>query len=106
MRILVINPNSTEAVTRGIVEAVGPLRMAGGPAIDHFTKKCVAARNTVLNALPEAPELRERAYRIKQETMANLDRYLEQMADAVFTGIKRYFAKNPPLARDKIGTNP
>jgi allantoin racemase len=37
MRILVINPNSTEAVTRGIDEAVEPLRMPGGPAIDCVT---------------------------------------------------------------------
>lgn len=36
-RILVINPNCTEAVTRGIDEAVEPLRMAGGPAIDCVT---------------------------------------------------------------------
>lgn len=39
MRILVINPNSTDAVTRGIDEAVEPLRMAGGPAIDVVTLK-------------------------------------------------------------------
>jgi allantoin racemase len=39
MRILVINPNSTEAVTRGIDEVVEPLRMAGGPAIDCLTLK-------------------------------------------------------------------
>ncbi len=52
-------------------------------AIQLFTHKSVAGRNAVLNALPEAPELRERAYGIKQRTMANLDRYLEQMADAV-----------------------
>ena len=39
MRILVINPNSTETVTRGIDEAVEPLRMAGGPAIDCVTLK-------------------------------------------------------------------
>jgi allantoin racemase len=39
MRILVINPNSTEAVTRGIDQAVEPLRMAGGPAIDCATLK-------------------------------------------------------------------
>jgi Asp/Glu/hydantoin racemase len=38
-RILVINPNSTEAVTRGIDEAVEPLRLAGGPAIDCVTLK-------------------------------------------------------------------
>lgn len=38
-RILVINPNSTEAVTRGIDEACEPLRIAGGPAIDCVTLK-------------------------------------------------------------------
>lgn len=52
-------------------------------AVGLFTKKSVAARNAALRALPDAPELRERAYHVKQETMANLDRYLEQMADAV-----------------------
>lgn len=36
-RILVINPNSTEAVTRGIDEACEPLRIAGGPGIDCVT---------------------------------------------------------------------
>ena len=39
VRILVINPNSTEAVTRGIDQAVEPLRMTGGPAIDCVTLK-------------------------------------------------------------------
>src|SRR5438876_11032715 len=38
-RILVINPNSTEAVTRGIDQAVEPLRISGGPAIDCVTLK-------------------------------------------------------------------
>ena len=32
--------------------------------------------------------------------------YQDKMADAVFTGIKRYFAKNPPLARDRLAQNP
>jgi len=32
-RIRVVNPNSNEAVTRGIDEAVQPLRFAGGPEI-------------------------------------------------------------------------
>jgi Asp/Glu/hydantoin racemase len=36
-RILVINPNSSDAVTRGIDEACEPLRMAGGPAIECVT---------------------------------------------------------------------
>ena len=36
-RILVINPNSTEAVTRGIDDAVEALRIPGGPTIDCVT---------------------------------------------------------------------
>lgn len=36
-RILVINPNSTEAVTRAIDAAMVPLRMADGPAIECVT---------------------------------------------------------------------
>ncbi len=38
-RILVINPNSTEEVTRGIDEACAPLRIAGGPRIECMTLK-------------------------------------------------------------------
>ena len=37
--ILVINPNSTEAMTRGIDGACAPLRMPGGPAIETATLK-------------------------------------------------------------------
>jgi allantoin racemase len=37
--ILVINPNSTEAMTRGIDAACAPLRMAGGPAVETATLK-------------------------------------------------------------------
>lgn len=36
-RIVVINPNSTVAVTRGIDEAIAPLRFADGPRIDCVT---------------------------------------------------------------------
>jgi Asp/Glu/hydantoin racemase len=36
-RIVVINPNSTEAVTDAIDRAVAPLRMAGGPEIECVT---------------------------------------------------------------------
>jgi len=52
-------------------------------SVELFAGKVLPARNAAFAALPEAPQLRERAYRIKQETMANLDRYLEQMAEAV-----------------------
>ena len=36
-RILVINPNSTEAVTRSMDEALEPLRVTGGPEIKSVT---------------------------------------------------------------------
>ena len=36
-RIIVINPNSSEAVTRAIDAAVAPLRSAGGPEIECLT---------------------------------------------------------------------
>lgn len=64
-------------------------------AIDNFTGKAVAGRNALLGALPDAPDLRERAYRIKRETMANLDGYLAQMAEAVEArGGKVHFAED------------
>jgi allantoin racemase len=37
--ILVINPNSTESMTRGIDAACEPLRISGGPAIETATLK-------------------------------------------------------------------
>jgi len=36
-RIIVINPNSTQAVSQAIDAALGPWRMAGGPAIECVT---------------------------------------------------------------------
>jgi L-lactate dehydrogenase complex protein LldF len=64
-------------------------------AIEVFSKNVVKGRNAVLDALPDAPELREKAYRIKQETMTTLDRYLEQMANAVEKrGGKVFFASD------------
>ncbi|NIA70633.1 Asp/Glu racemase [Pelagibius litoralis] len=36
-RIVIVNPNSTAAVTRGISEAVEPLRRPDGPVIDCIT---------------------------------------------------------------------
>ena len=38
-KILVINPNSTDAVTRGIDAACEPLRMQGGPLVEVATLK-------------------------------------------------------------------
>src|SRR5215213_4428135 len=64
-------------------------------SVTTFQDRAVATRDAVLSALPESPELRDRAYHIKQQTMANLDRYLEQMAGAVEArGGNVFFAKD------------
>jgi N-acetylmuramoyl-L-alanine amidase len=40
----------------------------------------------------------------EEEKRLASEAYQERIAEAVFIGIKRYFAKNPPLARDKIAS--
>lgn len=64
-------------------------------ALALYTAKSVAGRNAAVGDLPDAPELRERAYSIKQEAMGQLDQYLEQMAEAVEQrGGKVHFASD------------
>jgi N-acetylmuramoyl-L-alanine amidase len=38
----------------------------------------------------------------EEERKLRSEAYQKKMAEAVFTGIKRYFAQNPPLARDRV----
>ena len=40
-----------------------------------------------------------------EERRLNDDAYQEKMARAIFKGIKRYFTKNPPLAKSKLAVN-
>jgi len=42
----------------------------------------------------------------EEENKLKSSAYQHKMADAIFTGIKRYFSKNPPLAPAQIATNP
>ena len=67
-RILVINPNSSEIVTRGIDAALDPLRMAGGPEIECRT-------------LPEGPPAIQTQRDIEQVTLP-LARMIERESDA------------------------
>ena len=41
----------------------------------------------------------------EEERRLRDDAYQNKMADAIISGIKRYFARNPPLARDKLVLN-
>ena len=73
-------------------------------AVELFTNKSVKVRNAALGELPDAPELRERAYYIKQQTMANLDLYLEQLVEAVEkNGGHVHFASDGEEATSYIG---
>ena len=38
----------------------------------------------------------------EEERRLNDDAYQNKMADAIMAGIRRYFAKNPPLAKSKL----
>jgi N-acetylmuramoyl-L-alanine amidase len=40
----------------------------------------------------------------EEERKLRSDAYQKKMAEAVFAGIKRYFAQNPPLGRDRVAT--
>jgi N-acetylmuramoyl-L-alanine amidase len=41
----------------------------------------------------------------EEERRLNDDAYQTKMAEAIFNGIKRYFAANPPLARETVARN-
>jgi L-lactate dehydrogenase complex protein LldF len=74
-------PSGVEGFDRRAGRAVRDRTLHG--AIERYARTSVATRNRALGALAEAPRLRERAYGIKKDVMANLDRYLEEMADRV-----------------------
>ena len=59
--------------------ADGPLQAALG----RLTDTLLAANQRGYSALPDTDKLREHAKRIKEHTLAHLDRYLEQLADSV-----------------------
>jgi N-acetylmuramoyl-L-alanine amidase len=40
-----------------------------------------------------------------EEKRLKSEAYQDQIAEAVFAGVKRYFAMNPPLARDRVAEN-
>jgi allantoin racemase len=59
-RILVINPNASEAVTRVIDEAMRPLRMLGGPDI-RCTTLAEGPPAVEANAMPTPSSCRSAA---------------------------------------------
>jgi N-acetylmuramoyl-L-alanine amidase len=41
-----------------------------------------------------------------EEKKLSRPEYQDQLASAILQGVRKYFAKNPPLARDKVAVNP
>jgi len=73
--------------------------------INRLHKSAVEQAGFAVLKAPDIPSiLIETAFISNPEEEAKLtdDAYQDQMADAVLKGIKRYFAKNPPLAKNKL----
>ncbi|ADJ62356.1 AMIN domain-containing protein [Herbaspirillum seropedicae] len=79
------------------------LKEIGG--INKLHKGAVEQAGFAVLKAPDIPSiLIETAFISNPEEEAKLtdERYQEQMADAILTGIRNYFAKNPPLAKNKL----
>ena len=73
--------------------------------INRLHKGSVEQAGFAVLKAPDVPSiLIETAFISNPEEEAKLtdDNYQNQMAEAVLKGIKRYFAKNPPLAKNKL----
>ncbi|NUU00533.1 N-acetylmuramoyl-L-alanine amidase [Herbaspirillum robiniae] len=79
------------------------LKEIGG--INKLHKGAVEQAGFAVLKAPDIPSiLIETAFISNPEEEAKLtdDHYQDQMADAILTGIRKYFAKNPPLAKNKL----
>ncbi|MFL9926458.1 N-acetylmuramoyl-L-alanine amidase [Herbaspirillum lusitanum] len=79
------------------------LKEIGG--INKLHKGAVEQAGFAVLKAPDIPSiLIETAFISNPEEEAKLtdERYQDQMADAILTGIRKYFAKNPPLAKNKL----
>ncbi len=73
--------------------------------INRLHKGAVEQAGFAVLKAPDIPSiLIETAFISNPEEEAKLtdDNYQEQMADAIVKGIKKYFSKNPPLAKNKL----
>ncbi|MFZ1180066.1 MAG: N-acetylmuramoyl-L-alanine amidase [Herbaspirillum sp.] len=79
------------------------LREIGG--INRLHKSTVEQAGFAVLKAPDIPSiLIETAFisNPEEEAKLNDDSYQDAMADAIMTGIKKYFSKNPPLAKNRL----
>jgi len=87
-------------VGKVVLEEIGGINQLHKPHVEQ-------AGFAVLKA-PEIPSiLIETAFisNPEEEKRLNDEEYQDKMANAIVTGIKRYFDRNPPLARSKVAQN-
>ncbi|GIZ52997.1 N-acetylmuramoyl-L-alanine amidase [Noviherbaspirillum aridicola] len=84
---------------------VGRAVLAELGGINRLHKQAVEQAGFAVLKAPDIPSiLIETAFISNPEEEAKLtdDDYQDKMADAVFKGIRKYFAKNPPLAKNRM----
>jgi N-acetylmuramoyl-L-alanine amidase len=99
--------SQTAAITDSLKLGKAVLSELGG--INTLHKPHVEQASFAVLKAPDMPSiLVETAFisNPEEERRLRSGAYQDRMADAIFNGIKRYFAKNPPLARDRLVLNP
>jgi N-acetylmuramoyl-L-alanine amidase len=100
---VLLDLSTTAQINDSMKLAKAVLGEIGG--INKLHKGAVEQAGFAVLKAPDIPSiLIETAFISNPEEEAKLtdDAYQDQMADAVMKGIKKYFAKNPPLARNRM----
>ena len=93
--------NDSLKLARAVLSEIGGVNTLHKPQVEQ-------AGFAVLKA-PDIPSILVETAFISnpdEERQLKSDAYQEKLAEAVFQVIKAYFAKNPPLARDRLVANP
>ncbi len=100
---VLLDLSTTAQINDSLKLAKAVLGEIGG--INRLHKSAVEQAGFAVLKAPDIPSiLIETAFISNPEEEAKLtdDNYQDQMADAVLTGIRKYFAKNPPLAKSRL----
>jgi N-acetylmuramoyl-L-alanine amidase len=100
---VLLDLSTTAQINDSLKLAKAVLSEIGG--INRLHKGSVEQAGFAVLKAPDVPSiLIETAFISNPEEEAKLtdERYQQQLAEAILKGIKRYFAKNPPLARNRM----
>ena len=100
---VLLDLSTTAQINDSLKVGKAVLNEIGG--INRLHKNAVEQAGFAVLKAPDIPSiLIETAFISNPEEEAKLtdDAYQDQMADAVLKGIKKYFAKNPPLAKNRM----